>query len=150
MDVRPLVIHVLDAVLGLVVLHAGARHLAAHPPRLAAGEGFARRLFTEDPAVIFGPDPVVVEAADAGNRTLTYRQAIGLKLGEPRPKARVDIAFEHLRRRVDMSVGIVHAKPVLHACFSLFGAHPRRIIGSQGTVVVSYVVRGISKGERPG
>src|SRR6516225_2894295 len=115
MDVGPLVVHVLDSVLGLVVLHPGAWHLAAHPPRLAAGEGVARGLFAEHPAVIFRADAVVVGAADACDRSLSDRQAVSLELGKTRPKARVDIFVQHLCGRIDVSIGIVHAEAVLHA-----------------------------------
>src|SRR5205807_2351329 len=69
-DVRSLVVHVLDAVFGLVVLHPGPRHLAAHPARLAAGEGLARCALAENPAVVFGADPIVVQALDTADRAL--------------------------------------------------------------------------------
>src|SRR3989442_7434410 len=46
MDVGFLVIHVLDAVFGLVVLHLRPGHLAAHPFGLPAGKGFADRKST--------------------------------------------------------------------------------------------------------
>ena len=114
MDVGPLVVHVLDPVLGLVVLHPRARHLAAHPSRLAAGEGVARRLLAKHTPIVFRADAVIMGSADTRDGSLPDRQAISLELGEARPKARVDIFVQHLCGRVDMGIGIVHAESVFH------------------------------------
>ena len=51
MPVGALVVHVLDPALGLIVLHADARHLAAHPVRVAAAMGLARRRLAENAAI---------------------------------------------------------------------------------------------------
>ena len=61
MDVCPFVVHVLDAVRGLIVLHPRPRHLAAAPLQLAAGEGLARLRLAQHPPVVFGGDAIVVE-----------------------------------------------------------------------------------------
>src|SRR6516225_8244936 len=126
MDIRPLVVHVLDPVLGLVVLYPRPRHLTAHPSRLATGEALARCTLAKHPAVIFRADSIIVQALDASDRPLSDRQAIGLEFGEARPKARVDIALQHLCSRVDMGIGIVHTEAVLHAAFSFVRHSPSR------------------------
>src|SRR5215469_6852817 len=61
MNVTPFVVHILDAVAGGFVLHAGPRHLAPPPPRLAAGEGFPRVCLTQHPPVELGADPIMME-----------------------------------------------------------------------------------------
>src|SRR5271169_894185 len=108
MDVGPLVVHVLDAVLGLIVLHPRPRQLAAAPLRLAAGEGPARRRLPQHPPVEFPAETIVVATLAAG---LTVRR----QFGEPRPKARIDVSLQNLRGGIDMSIGIVNAQAVLHA-----------------------------------
>ena len=93
MDIRPFVIHVLDAVLGLIVLHARPRHLAAHPFCLTAGEGLARRGLAENPPVVFRTDAIVVETGHTSDRPFSDGEAVGLQFGETRPEARIDIAL---------------------------------------------------------
>ncbi len=104
MDIRPFVIHVLDPVFGLIVLHPGPRHLTTHPSRLATGEGLAGRLFAEYPAVVFRADAIVVEAGHAADRPFADGEAVGLQFGEARPKAWVDIALQDFCSRVDVGV----------------------------------------------
>src|ERR1700757_1602906 len=115
MDVRPLVIHVLDPVFGLIVLHPGPRHFTAHPSRLTTGEGLARRLFAEYPAVVFRADAIVVEAGYPANRPFSDGEAVRLQLAQTWPKAWIDITLQDLCGRVDMGVGVVHAEAVFHA-----------------------------------
>ena len=107
MHVRPFIVHVQDTVGGLRVLHSRARHLAAAPARLAAGEGLARRRLAEHAAIEF-------PAKAVGMQTVAGIMAIGRQLGEPRSKARVEIALEHLCGRTDMRVGVINAKAVSH------------------------------------
>ena len=114
MDVGPFVIHVLDAVLGLVVLHAGPRHLAAHPFRLAAGEGLARRALAKNTPVVFRPDAIIVEPFHTADSSLPDRKPVGRQLAKAPPEVRVDVALQHLSGRVDMRIGIINAKPVSH------------------------------------
>jgi hypothetical protein len=116
MHIRPLVVHVLDAVGGVGVLHPGARHLAAAPARLAAGEGLARHRLAEHAAIEFPAEAV-------GVQTVASVMAIRGQLSEPRPKARVEIALEDLCGRTDMRVGIINAKAVSH------GGSPRCVCG---------------------
>src|SRR5271163_4316704 len=108
MDVGPLVVHVLDAVLGLIVLHPRPGQLAAAPLRLAAGEGPARRRLPQHPPIEFPAETVVVATVTAG-------LAVGRQLSEARPKARIDVSLQYLRGGIDMSIGIVNPEAVLHA-----------------------------------
>src|SRR3989442_12554379 len=101
MDVGFLVIHVLDAVFGLVVLHPRPGHLAAHPFGLPAGKGFARRRLAEDAPVILYADAVVVQIARAFDRA-PDRLTIRRQFRKAGAKRRVDVALQHLRGRVDM------------------------------------------------
>jgi hypothetical protein len=112
MDVGPFVIHIRDAVVGAIILHARPRQLASPPSRLAAAKALARFRLAEDPPVVFRADAVVVETAG--------RRAVRRQFREARPKARIDIPFEHLGRGVDVSVGIKDAKAVLHPGSSSF------------------------------
>src|SRR5690349_13311624 len=114
MHIRPLVVHVFDAVGGGGVLNPGARHLAAAPARLAAGEGLTRRRLTENASIEFPAEAV-------GVQTVAGVMAIGRQFGEPRPKSRVEIALEHLCGRTDMRVGVINAKAVSH------GGSPYRV-----------------------
>src|SRR5205807_4199329 len=93
------------------------RHLAATPARFAASEGFARRRLAEDAAVEFPAEAV-------GVQTVARVIAIGRQFGEPRPKARVEVALEDLCGRTDVRVGIVNAKAVSH------GGSPRCTVAS--------------------
>src|SRR5271170_2284817 len=108
MDVGPLVVHVLDAVLGLIVLHPRPRQLAAAPLRLASSETPARRRLPQHPPVEFPAETVVMATVTAG---LT----ISRQLNQARPKTRVDVPLQHLCGRIDMSIGIVDAQTVFHA-----------------------------------
>jgi len=63
MNIGPLVVHVLDAVVGAIVLHSWPRHLAPAPSRLAAGKALSRRCLTKDPPVELRGDAIVVNAA---------------------------------------------------------------------------------------
>ena len=122
MDIGPLVVHVPDAILGLIVLHSRAGHLAAHPSRLAAGERVARRRLAQHPPVILGPDAVIVEFGNAADRALPDGKPVGRQFGEARPEIRVDIPFQHLGSGVDVRIGIINAEPVSHAASPRFGA----------------------------
>src|SRR5206468_2480773 len=115
MDIGPLVVHVLDPVFGLIVLHPGARHLAAHPPRLAAGKSLARGFLAENPPVVFRAYAVVMETVDAADRALPDRETVRFELGEAGAKARIDVALQDLSGRVDVGIGIVDAETVFHA-----------------------------------
>src|SRR5271154_2905359 len=108
MDVGPLVVHVLDAVLGLIVLHPRPRQLATAPLRIPSSEIPARRRLPQHPSIEFPAETVVVATVTAG---LT----IGRQLSKTRPKTRVDVPLQHLRCRIDMSIDIVNPEAVLHA-----------------------------------
>src|SRR5215831_18772584 len=100
MDVCPLVIHVLDAVLGGIVLYPRSRQLAAAPVRLASGEIRARRCLSQHPPIVFSAKAVVMEAIAAG-------LAILRQFGKAGPKTRVDIALERLGGWADVGVGVI-------------------------------------------
>ncbi len=113
MDVRPLIVHVLDAVFSLVVLHAGPRQFAAAPVRLAAAVVLARRRLAEDAPIVFRIDPIGLAAAGMLGR-LPDRDPVGFEFGKPRPKPGVDIPLQNLGGGHDMRVGIVDPEPVPH------------------------------------
>src|SRR5690348_15223485 len=147
MGVGPLVVHVLDAVLGLVVLHTGPRHLAAHPFRLAPGEGGAGRALAEHPPVVFRPDAIIVEPFHTADRSLPDRKPVRRQLAKARPEVRVYIPLQHLGGRVDMRVGIINAKPVSHSALLLWPTAQLTpavalIIGSQRSIVASFLTFG--------
>src|SRR6202012_3568092 len=79
MDVRPLVVHVFHAVLGLIVLYARPGQLAAAPLRLASGNPRRRPRPPNPPPVEFSAETVVVAAVAAG-------PTIVCQFGEPRAK----------------------------------------------------------------
>ncbi len=119
MRVGPLVVHVLNAGLGLVVLHPGARHLAAHPMGIAPGMGLARRRLAEDPAIGDLAEAVDVAAGGAAGIVRSDRHAVCGQVGETAAEPRIDVFFEHLGRRFDMGIGVVYAQPILHHSPSL-------------------------------
>ena len=111
MDVGPLIVHVHDAVLGLIVLCARPRSLAAHPPRVPAGKAFAWRLLAKDPTVgVLGAGAVRVHLASA-------RPAVGCQFRQPRAKVRIDILVQDFGGGIDVSVGVIDPEAIFH-CFS--------------------------------
>ncbi len=114
MGVGSLIIHVADPALGRVILHPGARLLAAHPVGIAAAMGLARRRLAENALIGDLAIAVDVPARRAAGRPLPYREPIGRKLVETRPEPGIDIFFEYLGGRLDMGVGVIYAQPVLH------------------------------------
>src|SRR4051794_326317 len=65
MPVGALVVHVLDARRRFVILHPGARHLAAHPVGVAPAMGLARRRLAEDALIGDLAEPVDMPAGGA-------------------------------------------------------------------------------------
>ena len=112
MGVDAFVIHIGDAVGGLVVLGARSRHLGAAPSRLTPAEAVARRLLAEHAAVEFGADAILVHLRLLPGR-LPARQTVGCKFRQARTKAGIDIPVQHFGARVDVSVGIMARNPFL-------------------------------------
>src|SRR5205085_5458545 len=80
MRVGALVVHVADAALGRVVLHAGARLLAAHPMGVAAAMGLARRRLAEDALIGDLAEAIDVAAGRAAWRSGADRDPVGREL----------------------------------------------------------------------
>src|SRR3954452_5484005 len=114
MRVGALVVHVLDAALGLVVLHPGPGHLAAHPMGVAPAMGVARRRFAEDALKLDLAEAVDVVISRAAGTAWADRHPISRQLRQPRAKPRIDVFLQHLGRGFDMGIGVVYAQPVLH------------------------------------
>jgi len=68
-NIGPFIVHVLDAVVGAIILHSRPRHLVSPPSRLAAGETLARRCLAKDPPVELRGDAIVVETIGAVHAT---------------------------------------------------------------------------------
>ena len=114
MPVGALIVHVADPALGRIVLHPGARLLAAHPVGIAAAMGLARRRLAENALIGDLAIAVDVAAGRAAGRPGADRHPVRRQLVETRAKARIDVFVEHLGGRLDMGVGIKYAQPVLH------------------------------------
>ena len=114
MHVGPLVVHVGDAVGGVVVLHAGTRHLRAHPHRVAAAVVGPRRRLAEHPAIELRLDAIAVQCALIFGR-LPHRRAVGLQFLEARAEDGIDIALDDFRRRHHMRIGVEYLEAVFHS-----------------------------------
>src|SRR2546430_9532080 len=106
-------VHVLDAVLGLVVLNAEPGLLASHPLDGSAGEGLVRAGIAEDTPVEFGGHAVLRGVGRAADH-LAGGNTVGLELGEPRTEARVDIAVQDVRGGGDVAGRVRTAAPGSH------------------------------------
>src|SRR5207248_3751833 len=114
MRIGPLVVHVLDAGGCLIVLHPRARHLAAHPMRVAAAMGLARRRLAEDALIGDLAEAVDMPAGRAAGIAGPDRYAICRQVREASAEPRIDVFFKYLGRRLDMRIGVIYAQPVLH------------------------------------
>jgi hypothetical protein len=56
-----------------------------------------------------------VEPFDTADRSLPDRKPVRRQLAKARPEVRVYIPLQHLGGRVDVRIGIINAKPVLHS-----------------------------------
>ncbi len=112
MPVGALDIHVVQAVLGVVVLDAGAGAQPAAPHPAVARAGLRLRFAQRALIDLF------VEAVDralaAALLARADRDLVAGQLREARSEARIDIAVEHLGAGVDVGVDIVDAKAVFH------------------------------------
>src|SRR5690242_931646 len=104
MTVGSFIIHVADAVGGIVVLYAGTRQLAAHPMRVTTGVSYTRRRLAEHPAVLSRRDAVAVFAVPGMLGGDADRSAIRRQLGKAWPEIGIDIALQHLGAWQDMRV----------------------------------------------
>ena len=112
MHVRPLGIHVENAIVGAVIDHAGARPPLAtpHPAIGRSGPGLG---LTQ--GALIGPAGETVGVADAAvDAARLDRNTVGRQIVEPLAKARIDVFLQHIGARVDMGVGVVDAKAFLH------------------------------------
>ena len=113
MRVGPFVVHVLDTVLGPIVLHADSGYLRPHPVRAAAGERLVRVRLTQDAPVEFRGDAVLMRLGCAAHH-LAGGDPMRRQLGEPRTKARINVSLENLRGRIDVGIGIPGTPPGSH------------------------------------
>ena len=112
MNVRALVVHVLDAILGAVVLDPDPRLLGASPVRASTREGFVRTGFPEHTAVGLRIDAVLMGVGCTAD--LTRDGPVGRQLGQAPPKVRIDVPVQDLRTRIDVRVGIVRSQTGPH------------------------------------
>src|SRR5213593_1774444 len=89
MRVGPLVVHVLDAVLGLVVLHPRSRLLRPPPVRASPGERLVGARLAEDTPVELRADAVLMGAGGASDQA--GRVSVRRQLGQARSEARIDV-----------------------------------------------------------
>ena len=113
MRICPLVVHVLDPVLGLVILHAHPRLLRPHPVGAAAGERVVRAGRPEHAAIELRGDPVLIGVGRASDH-LARGDAVGRQLGEARPKVRIDVPIQDVRGGIDVRIGVPGAQAVSH------------------------------------
>ncbi len=115
MPVGALDIHVVEAVVGAIVLHAGARAQPAAPLPSVARARSARRLAER---ALIG---LMVEAVDgtlaAARVAPPDRCLVRRQFRQPRAEAGIDIFVEHLGAGIDVGVDIVDAESAFHAAF---------------------------------
>src|SRR5207244_8116339 len=110
--VDPFVVHVGDAIRGLIVLHADPGLLAAHPLGAAAREGLVRARVAENAAVELRVNAILMGAGSSAD--LVAGDAIRRQLDELGTKARIDVPIEHLRGRVAVCVSVPRLQAVFH------------------------------------
>src|SRR6516165_6097188 len=98
MDVRPFIVHVSDAVVGLVVLDTRPRFLAAHPPRFPASERLTRCLLAQDPPVVFGASTISMHPARPLDCPSDW-ETIRCKLRQTCSKIRINVSVQNLGSR---------------------------------------------------
>src|SRR2546426_8668899 len=104
MRVGPLVVHVLDAVLGLVVLHPRSRLLRPPPVGAPPGERLVGARLAENTPVELRADAVLVGVGGASD--LAGCVSVRRQLGQARPKARIDVPLQNFRGGVDVRIGV--------------------------------------------
>src|SRR6266566_3347558 len=113
MAVGALDIHVMDTVVGAVVLDAGARAQPAAPHAPVARSGL--RLGFAQGALV----DLLVETIDMTLAAALFaradRRLVGGEFREPRSETRIDIFVEHFGAGVDVRVDVVDAKSVFHS-----------------------------------
>jgi hypothetical protein len=113
MHIGSLVIHVFDAVLGLIVLYPRSGPLGTPPGTASAGKRWMGTRLPKDPSVEFRPNPVTVQLARPVDRP-AHRGTVGSQIGQARSEAGIHIAFQDFCGRVDVRISVVHAQTVPH------------------------------------
>src|SRR3989441_3772958 len=113
MRVGPLVVHVLDAVLGLVVLHPRSRLLRPPPVRASPGERLMGARLAEDTPVELRADAVLMGAGGASD--LAGSVSVRRQLGQARPEARIDVPVQDFCGRVHVRIGVPRLQSGPHA-----------------------------------
>jgi len=112
-DIGAFLVHVLDAVFSLIVLHPGTGVLGAPPGAASAGEGRMRTGLTEDTAVEALLHAVAMALLCALGRPASGH-AVGSEFWQPRPKIGIHVLFQDFSQGHDMRIGIADLKPVSH------------------------------------
>src|SRR5215831_17613523 len=113
MRVGAFIVHVPDAVLGLIVLHTGSRLLRSPPVGAPARERLVGARLAEHTTVGLRADPILVGVRRAAD--LTGRVAVRRQLGQPRTEARIDVALQDFGGRIDVRISVPRAQAVPHA-----------------------------------
>src|SRR2546425_10387434 len=112
MRVGPLVVHVLDAVLGLVVLRPRSGLRRPPPVGAPSGERLVGARLAEDTPVELGANAVLMGVGGASD--LAGSVSVRRQLGQARPKARIDVPLQNFRGGVDVRIGVPSTQAVSH------------------------------------
>ena len=118
MRIDPLVVHVLEAVLGQIVLHPHPRLLRSHPVGAPAGERLVRTRLAQDARIELRADPVLMGVGGAPDH-LAGGDPVGGQLGQARSKGRIDVSLQDFSGRVDVRIGVPRAETGLHGLLLL-------------------------------
>jgi hypothetical protein len=113
MRVDAFLVHVGNARIRGIVLHAAARLLRAHPHRSAAGVLGARRGLAEDALERDLAKAIDVPPRRAAGRRRRNGHAKLRQFGTTAAKPGIEVFVDHFRRRLDMRVCIPDFEPVL-------------------------------------
>src|SRR5262245_5295843 len=124
MGVHTLVVHVLDAIVGLIVLDAGPRLLRSPPVGATAGERRMRAGLAQDARVELGGHAVLVGVGGAPDH-LAGGNPVRRQLGQAWPDRGIDVPLQHLGGGVDVRIGVPRAETGLHGLLlTLFRVPP--------------------------
>ena len=113
MDVRALVVHVLDPVVGPIILHPGTGKLGAAPGTTSASEGGVQTRLAENATVEASMHTVLMALRSVSR--LASGNTVGSQLRQSRPEAGIDIPFQDFCDRHDMGIDVVHLESVPHS-----------------------------------
>ena len=111
-DIGALGVHVLDAALGLIVLHSDSRLPGSSPVGASPGKRLVRAGLSEDAPVELRVHTVLMGVGGASD--LRGGDSVGGQIGQARPETGIDVSLQDFRGRVDVRIGIVHAQTTPH------------------------------------